>query len=187
VGRQTLEAIRDPWESDAGYRAPKLQRGARFLASGLVLATAGVIAWGFTHGSGRLPGGDPGGRILAQLAPVAGAVPEGVKLNRREFDEPFVDYCDETSTRGWTLPTARVNFDWTGAPQEAINLVGQRMQVLGWTLAPGLNQGFLSPVQSWTKRLTEGKVATATLQRTPAPGKWNLTATAPPVGKQLAC
>jgi hypothetical protein len=187
VGRQTVEAIRKPWESDGGYRAPKFQRGARYLASGLVLATAGVIAWGVTNGSGRLPGGDPGGRIVAQLAPVATATPKGVKVNYRNFSEPHVDYCDVTSKRGWTFADVQVNFDWTGSAQDLISLVGQKLQALGWILAPSLDKGLLAPVQSWTIRLTEGSVANATLQVMPAPasGQWNLTADAPPLGRQL--
>jgi hypothetical protein len=192
VGRRTLEAIRDPWASDDGYTPPlptpaRRPRSAWYLGAALIAAILVVGIWSVTRSSGHLQGGDPGGRILAQITLVAGATPDGVKVNYpRQLSEPHVDSCDGiASTRGWSLAVVQVNFDWNRSPQEVISLVDRKMQAIGWTRGVSAEENFL-PAQQWDKQLSEGKTAHTHLVAEPGGKSWTLITFAQPEGKQAS-
>jgi hypothetical protein len=190
VGRRTVEAIRDPWASDDGYTPPpptptRRSRSAWYLCTALIAAILVVGIWSLTRTSGHLRGGDPGGRILAHITPVAGATPDSVKVNHRQLSEPHVDSCDGiASTRGWSLAVVQVNFQWSGSPQQVISLVDRKMQAIGWARGQNAEENFL-PAQEWTKQLADGKTAYTHLEAED-PKSWTLITFAQPEGKQAS-
>ncbi len=186
-----MAGIRNPWASDEGYTplSGTPVRSYRFAAYGgfaVAAAVIGIGAWVLTAQPGRLAGGDPGGRVLAQIAPVADATPDGVKVNYRNLSEPQVDSCDgRASTRGWSSVVVQVNFDWTGPPQQVIALVDQKMQALSWARGPSGESDFL-PSQEWDKQLTNGTTAHTDLAVSPDPKSWTLITFAQPQGGQVS-
>lgn len=163
----------------------KGHRPVRYVALVIAAAAVGLCIWGVTHQVGHLAGGDPGGRILTQIAPVAEATPDGAKLNYRQLSEPRVDSCDgRPSTRGWSQAVVQINFNWNRSPQEAIDLVNKKMQSIGWTLGPKGQENFL-PAQEWDKQLSNGTTSYTHLEAEPGGESWNLISFAQPEGKRV--
>lgn len=189
MGHRTSEAIRNPWASDEGYepplRHPRRRRPARYLGAALIVAGVAAGIW-LTQAPGSLPGGDPGGRILAQIAPVGSATPADVTVNYRHLSEPRIDSCDgRASTRGWSLAVVQVNFDWNGTPPDVISLVGQRLRDLGWAHPINAQENFL-PAQQWDKQLSDGKKAYTHLEAAAGGRTWTLITFAQPEGRQVS-
>ena len=152
----------------------------------VVVAVAVVVVILLLIGRSRAGTGDPGGRILAQIAPAATAVPTGVKLNYENRDEPHMDSCDgRSSTRGWGDVVVQVNFDWSGSPQQVLMTVDQNLQARGWTRTLGGQLNF-EPAQSWEKQLSNRTTAGASLSSEPDGKTWTLLAEALPEGKRAS-
>ena len=156
---------------------------ARVIAVGCALALTAFIAlliWSLRAGSG-----DPGGRILAQLKPVGYTLPAGAAVNYRQMFEPHQDSCDgNPATKGWSQVVSQTNFQWSGTPSRLIAMINTRMQNLGWTFSPASGNG--QPGGEWTKTLTGGTTADATLTAEPGGSTWTLIALAPPVGRAVS-
>lgn len=145
-----------------------------------VAVVLGLLIWRPWGGTG-----DPGGRILAQLKPVAYALPPGSHVNYRHLVEPHQDSCDgNPATRGWSQVVAQTNFDWSGSPQQLVDIIKSRMQALGWSFSPATDNGL--PAGQWTKTLTGGTTAGTALGVEAGGSAWTLLAIAPPVGRPAA-
>jgi hypothetical protein len=139
---------------------------------------------------GHQRGGDPGGRLLAELtATVAAALPPGADASSVIRREPYKDSCDgRAEARGWQAATVATRLATDLSPNELAAGVDSRIGGLGWRRtrsesAPG------GAYFRWEKPLSTG---TATLflnsNESPHPDPahpWALVATAPAVGEAV--
>jgi len=129
--------------------------------------------------------GDPGGRILAELRDVAGAVPTTARVSWRHLDEPVRDSCDgEAGT--WGYDPVTVEFEFTVAWSGGVVLGSVRRVLEGdgwkWTEPtpvsfPGQDYGSYDAAGTWARTLAGGRPATAAL--THGASGWHLIAEAP--------
>lgn len=114
------------------------------LAAALVALT--VAAWLRCHAHA---GGDPGGRLMAKIAPVVRVVP-GFEHGRVQWItspcdtcqfpatyaikiEPRWDSCDGMAgTFGWDPVIIQVGFRWTGSSQALVDLLNEQLSARGW-------------------------------------------------------
>jgi hypothetical protein len=114
------------------------------LAAALIALT--IAAW---QRSEAHAGGDPGGRLIAKIAPVVRVVP-GFERSRIPWIafpcdscqfpatyavkiEPRWDSCDGMAgTFGWDPVIIQVGFRWTGSSQALVNLLNERLGARGW-------------------------------------------------------
>lgn len=82
--------------------------------------------------------GDPGGAILAQLRPVATAVPNGARIDYMYFIDSKQDSCDgDQRTVGWDPPTVQGEFTWKrGSVQTLYASFNHSMRRLAWKAIP---------------------------------------------------
>lgn len=95
------------------------------------------------------PGGDPGGRLMAKIAPVVRVVPGfhqgripwiGFPCDSCQFPvtyaikiEPRWDSCDGIAgTFGWDPVAIQIGFPWTGSSRALVKLLNERLSDLGW-------------------------------------------------------
>jgi hypothetical protein len=160
----------------------------------VILVAGGWWLFNRTQASGRTqPSGDPGGKVLSQLAPAAAALPgygmpdlpwtthpspTGPYLIK---SEPKRDSCGgRPGTEGWGQVVLQGNFRWPGSHSALVVKVGSGLGALGWnqTPIPGQNEAI------WKKVLNNGSIATAMLSLSPlGDPDWEFVALAPPVGK----
>jgi hypothetical protein len=149
----------------------------------ILLVSVGLFSWSSrSNASSDLGPGDPGGRILDQLRPLATAVPRNAKVDYAHFQEAQLDSCDGVpSTRGWDGPVVQIRFNWNGSTATLLGHANHRLKQLGWKQAAPPSVG---PGAEWTKRLKNGSGVTASLEG--FGGGWTLFAQAPPVGKLVS-
>lgn len=164
-----------------------------FAAIVLVLVLAAGGWWLF---SGTQASGDPGGKVMNELAPAASALPGyGTSslplVNTPSLTQPYLiksepkqDSCDgRAGTQGWGQVVVQAGFAWTGTPAGLISQVGSHLDALGWnSVSTGTTS---SGGVSWSKQLTNGSTATAMLTPEQAPN-WEFVALAPPIGKAVS-
>jgi hypothetical protein len=112
------------------------------------------------------------------MVPLKEAVPADARVHYANFQEPHMDSCDGMAgTQGWDDAVVQINFAWTGEAQLLASHVESELTRLGW----------YDPNYSWrwTKTLSNGTVADATLEDDKYEG-WTLFAEAAPVGKQVS-
>jgi hypothetical protein len=110
-----------------------------------VIALA-VAAW---PRGGADAGGDPGGRLMAKIAPVVAVVPGfghgrvpwiAPPCDSCQFPavyaikfEPQWDSCDgRAGTFGWDPVVIQAGFLWTGSGQALVDLLNERLSAQGW-------------------------------------------------------
>jgi len=168
-------------------------------AAGLALCIAvTAFVW---HAVTSHPGGDPGGRIIAQMTPVVAVVPgfESGRIPWIAFPcdtckfpakyaikiEPGSDSCDGMAgTFGWDPVRIQVGFLWTGSRQSLVDLLSKRLSLRGWARGA-------APVWADSSYLTwvspRGPTANEALELdSPSPPKshrWMATVEASPQGR----
>ena len=139
----------------------------------MALVVAG--ATGAAAGASLRPAGDPGGRILAELSAVKGALPPHAGDVRALGSEPVITSSCDTTVPG---VVERVSFDSDGTVRRVATEVATRMRQLGWRHysaatgrwdAPSPGQpgaGVLSNnyIYRWSRRLPSGSTAAGSLQ-----------------------
>jgi hypothetical protein len=118
------------------------------LAAAAVLIALAVAAWPRSAAHAHA-GGDPGGRLMAQIAPVVRVVPGFEHGHIRwivfpcdscQFPvtyaikvEPRWDSCDGMAgTFGWDPVVIQVGFRWTGSSHALVDLLNERLGARGW-------------------------------------------------------
>lgn len=174
-------------DNDTPGARPNRRRG-RLTA---VLAVILVVGGGWALLSRLQASGDPGGKVLNQLAPAASALPGyGTSSlpwsSQPSLSQPYLikseprgDSCDGgAGTQGWSQVVVQGSFRWTGSHDALFVKVGSGLEVLGWHRTPTSGQD----EAIWKKRLDNGSTATAVLSPLGDP-EWEFVALAPPVGK----
>lgn len=159
----------------------------------LVIGMAG-LGWWISH---RTPeSGDPGGIVLSELKPAAGALPgagtSALPLKHEptmggayliEAEPRWGNGCDGRSgTQGWTPASVQAAFLWSGSPESLASYVAPRLKKRGWQREPtGPSSGHQ---MIWKKKLTTGSIATVELNEEypGSPSVWGFVATGRPVG-----
>lgn len=176
---------RVPVSSPAAHVAPPPRQIAGVRISGRRLAGAGIVAAavvGLVALAGQgppHPGGDPGGRILADLRPAAGAVPAGSEVLSRQESEPSWVTCDGAAGSGWTEVRVDVQFSAPLSYDQIVAGMNRRLADRGWqqTSAAG---------GTWTRAVAGGGQAVAALGAGGQAGAWWLYVTAPAQGAQFS-
>lgn len=158
-------------ETDAAVgRLISSQRAATrvVIALAVIVLGAGAFVWlRATPRAGAHKGGDPGGRLMARLAPLVKVVP-GFEDGRVRWIsppcdscrfpamyamkvEPRWDSCDgRPGTFGWDPVVIQVGFRWAGTTRALVRLLGGRLAARGWAAGaprPGVT-GALTPGSS---------------------------------------
>lgn len=160
----------------------------RVLFGAIVLGVAafGVVQWSASGPSG----GDPHGQMLAELKPVASAVPPGSSMiSTQLFDSTWHSKCpDNPSGRdGWS--EVRVNAQFASSLPHAavVTMIGSFLVKQGWVRHDTIAVRPPGSLAQWSKKLKDGIVADAFVY--PLSGEasksWFLTATADPPGYSL--
>lgn len=116
------------------------------LALAAALIALAAATWASTHAHA---GGDPGGRLMAKIAPAVRVVP-GLEHGRIPWIaspcdacqfpatyalkiEPRWDSCDGMAgTFGWDPVIIQVGFRWAGSSQALAGLLDERLTARGW-------------------------------------------------------
>jgi hypothetical protein len=170
--------------------------GIRWLAVAAVVLVAAVATVAVVVLTSRAPtheGGDPGGRMLAELALVANAVPADVRVISREYRDGSWAECDRAPGSGWTPPIVSVHFSTPLPPDQLVSRVGQQLTRAAWQLDHAGTSAWRPPRGApdtyteaiWRKRLADGATATAVLHSSDWWHDWWLYASAPPVGAEF--
>jgi hypothetical protein len=162
----------------------------RLIVGGSVIA---LVLGGWWLYSRSTASGDPGGRILSQLAPAASALPgygtpalpwssqPSVSQPFLIKSEPHRDSCDGMSgTGGWSEVVVQGAFRWSGTHEVLFDQVGSRLTALGWrrvTIPTASDEAV------WKRKLDSKSTATAMLNVSPTGDpNWEFDVTAPPAG-----
>lgn len=166
------------------------------LAIGAALIAVTVAAWpsGPAH-----PGGDPAGRLMAEIAPVARVIPGferrvpwiAFPCDTCQFPttyatkiEPQWDSCDGMAgTFGWDPVIIQIGFQWKGSDKALMNLLNQRLNARGWARGAVTSwSGDQGPDANWISPLGHGPTEEFALDA-PADGlPWMATIEAKPMG-----
>lgn len=190
------ESSRTTPPPSAATRGPTRARRHEFLV--LVALCVGAIAFSLWWSNRAPSSGDPGGRVLAQIAPSASALPGygtpalPLRSHSRTLgaylveSEPAISSCDgRPGTQGWTTAHVSAMFTWTGSKATLFSAVGSRLASLGWVVVPDVRSS--DTEHMWVKTLTDGAQAHAMLTLAPIGTAWTFTALAPPVGPAAGC
>jgi hypothetical protein len=127
-------------------RMSRWKLGTAVTALAMLLIVLGVTLW---TGGPAYPGGDPGGRIMAGLAPVVSVIP-GFDKSNIPWIAPPCDSCQfparyalkiETSwdgcppfpkSFGWDPVIIQAGFLWSGSRQALVDLLNRRLEARGW-------------------------------------------------------
>ncbi len=157
------------------------------LGAALIVALDSWLIW---PSAGASTTGDPGGKIVNQLAPVVSAVPgygTGAVPWVRELPqdigapyamkiEPRQDSCDGMAgTQGWDQVAVQAGFQWSEGQPALLNYMNPRLTNLGWS----------GGSKRWTKTLRNGTGAVLMVSNEGG-SHWGLVATASPVGKAVS-
>lgn len=163
---------------------------------GVVLAVVVTVLF---YSRGSAPTGDPGGTVMDQLVPTVSAlpgygtsalqwvsqIPQSLGASYAIKIEPFQSSCDgRPGTQGWTQVVVQAGFRWKGSLGALVPFMHGRLTELGWTVVHE-SRPQDPPGQSWTRTLANGSRANlnVTQEGGPTSSKWQLDATANPVGK----
>lgn len=158
------------------------------IAAGVVLvAVLGLGAALVTIGRGDVhSGGDPQGRMLAQLRPVATAVPPGAQvLRQEERDSTWTVCAGQPRSGGWTWVDVAVNFQTSLPPAAVADAVDRQLSQTGWGRGPEALTTPSGGDVTWVRRLADGTRASTRLYPAGKPGVWWLNAMAPPAGTEF--
>ena len=172
--------------TETNRRVRPRARGVIGLGVVLVIGVAGLTLWPSRHDR---PGGDPGGRLLTALRPVAAAVPAGATgIAIESSDAVWSPACPDNpgGRAGWSAVRVTARFTDVAPGPRVVDAIGAALGAEGWSrhdASFGPSQG---TVARWTKRLDASTMAEATAYPIPVgTTRWNLTATAKPPGFAL--
>jgi hypothetical protein len=112
-----------------GLDLPRRRLGGVAIAIAVVVGLAALLGQGEPHA-----GGDPGGRILADLrAAAAASIPAGAHVLSRQDREPVWASCDGGPS-GWSEVGLTVRFADPLPGGELIDGMGRRLAGRGWRL-----------------------------------------------------
>ncbi len=116
------------------------------------------------------------------------AVPDGATNVTVTYAEPHWDSCDgREGTHGWSSIGVYISFRTGMTPDPLLVYASARIKTAGWSESMTLSSP-LGPGQQWTRTLSNGTIAGASL--TPgtdgATTRWELAATAAPYGQQVS-
>jgi hypothetical protein len=167
------------------------------LVVGVIVALFIWLIWPSAGASG-----DPGGKVMGQLAPVATAlpgygtgavpwvsdIPQSFGASYAIKMEPQQDSCDGmAATQGWSQVVVQSRFQWSEGLQALVAYTNPRLAKLGWSATPQPSSSspqstLIVPTGNWTKTLSNG--TRADLSVTNEGGSlWQLDALANPIGK----
>lgn len=144
-----------------------------------VCVTACALVWILLPRSSPHGDPDPGGRTLTLVSTIQMAVPSGSFVVLSQSSEPYWDSCDGAAgTFGWGNVEAHFSFRTSMSLSELLTDVDANLQAVGW--AP-------TGAASW-ERLVPSGTASASLTREGGPNstRWDLDATAPPIGPRAS-
>ena len=179
-------AVQDAGETPAKVARRRLVVVAVFGCIAAIFGAFAFVRWtNHAHGDP-----DPGGRILAALQPIEGAVPDDAIVISRQDAAAHWDSCDgRTGTFGWSDIRVIVTFHTTTQPDALISLADGRMVAIGWTPGSTLTSP-IGPGREWTRTLGDGTKALASLSPWTVDDdrtiRWELTAYAPPHGQRAS-
>lgn len=126
---------------------------------GVVVGLVLLLGVGLTTSTWRahLFGGDPGGIVLRELSPVAGAVPSGsTVVYSSKNDAVWSPACPDSGGRaGWSGVEVLTTFKTMDASQTVVDAVGTSLAAQGWTPTRPVDDAAWQfiPVAEWTKTL----------------------------------
>jgi hypothetical protein len=130
-------------------------------------------------------GGDPGGRIMAVLKLVEGAVPHGASVTYRSEDGPHWQRCYEGGADGWGSLGVEIRFSSATPGPEIVDAANRVLINDGYT-SYGAFRSAARTAASWSGPPGFATVR-VTLSGDDSHHKWTLSATAPPVGSRFVC
>jgi hypothetical protein len=133
-----------------------------------------------------LDDGDPGGQRLAVASEVSAAVPPRAQVLQVGDGTSRRDSCDgRPGTEGWSAIVVAYQFTTEDSSASVVAHASEAMAAQHWTQT-GREEGQLGPVLTWTKTVTSGVTARATLapqgHASAQPTSWDLSAVVPPAG-----
>jgi hypothetical protein len=144
----------------------------------VLVLVAGITAFAIAR-SGH-SGGDPGGVVLRELSPVAGAVPSGsTVVDSRRNDAVWSPACPDNpgGRAGWSGVEVLATFTSADSVQGIVRTVGTALEARGWSPTLPVDDAAwqYTPLAEWTRSLpgtTSAKVVVFPYPRdgTPAPG-----------------
>lgn len=154
----------------------------------VAVAAVVLVSRGPTH-----EGGDPGGHMVAELMPVANAVPPAVHVISRDYRAAAWVECDGAPGAGWTDPEIAVHFSTPMPSDQVVDRVAQQLTRGGWQLDHARTSAWPAPRGGpdtyteavWRKRLADGATAAAVLHSSDQWHDWWLSASAPPIGTEF--
>jgi hypothetical protein len=149
-----------------------------------VIAVGCVGWWASIRSLGE---GDPGGERRAVASQVSSAVPEGAQVLQVGDGTSRRDSCDgRPGTEGWSPIVVAYQFTTDDSSASVVAHASRAMAAQHWTQT-SRDEGPLGPVLTWTKTVTSGVTARATLapegHLSGQPTSWDLTAMVPPAGQ----
>jgi hypothetical protein len=147
-------------------------------------------------------GGDPGGKVMGQLAPVATAlpgygtgavpwvseIPQSLTASYAIKMEPRQDSCDGMAgTQGWSQVVVQTGFQWSEGLPALVAYMNGRLATLGWSASAvpspsNPSSTVIVPTGRWTKTLHHGSPAILSVTNEGG-SHWQLVALAEPGGK----
>ena len=149
-----------------------------------ICALVAALSWVLIDS--RSANGDPGGRVLAQVAPVRSAIPTGLKIIGSHYWEPTMTSCDgDPKTKGWSPVVAQIDFSAQEPAAVLVLNVTKNLVGAGWSsIKYGTEND--KPSVTLSKRLIHGRLARAHLSKDVVGDSWTLVAMAPPVGREAS-
>ena len=121
------------------------RHGGAGVLGAFFVAVVGMVVWWVT----RTTWGDPGGRILAQIAPAASALPgygtadlpwKASPSTTGSYlieSEPHKTSCDgRVGTLGWSSVVVQGRFSFAGTRMQLLREMTPRLAALGWSRVP---------------------------------------------------
>lgn len=147
-----------------------------------VLALICIVVF-FVVRHDRHESADPGGHVLTWISGIVGSIPHNSVVIDQRFAEPIQEACDgNEASRGWSDVVAEVDFRSNEPPDILISGISSNLGVQHWRQTSNTSSNG-APAGRWDRDLPNGEAATTQLIRLANHVEWQLTATAPPVGK----
>lgn len=165
-------------------RSPRRRRVLVLVAVVAAVALGCVTWWVFMR---TLGDGDPGGERRAVASQVSSALPPRAQVLQVGDGRSRRDSCDgRPGTEGWSAIVVAYQFTTDDSSESVVTHASRAMAAQHWTQT-GRDEGQLGPVLTWTKTVTSGVTARATLapegRASGRPVSWDLSAVVPPAGK----
>ena len=153
---------------------PGARRSRPMLIAGVVLVLAGGLT-AFALLRSDHSGGDPGGKVLRELSPVARAVPSGsTVVDSSRNDAVWSPACPDNpgGRAGWSGVEVITMFKSADSVQEVVGAVATALESQGWTpTSPADDAAWqYTPIAEWKKSLPGTTSAKAVVFQYPQNG-----------------